>query len=76
MRRRFDQQLSLGATPISEVKIRIKGRDEMPPVLLALQTMFTTPELNEKIFLILEDKILKGKKIQAAMGWTCGTSWY
>jgi transposase, IS5 family len=62
MRKRFDQQLSLGATPISEVKIRTKGRDEMPPVLVALQTIFTTPELNEKIFSILEDKILKGKK--------------
>ena len=62
MRKRFDQQLSLGATPISEVKIRIKGRDEMPPVLLGLQTIFTTPELNEKTFVILEDTILKGKK--------------
>ena len=62
MRKRFDQQLSLGATPISEVKIRIKGRDEMPPVLLGLQTIFTTPELNEKTFVILEEKVCKGKK--------------
>ena len=62
MRKRFDQQLSLGATPIGEVKIRTKGRDEMPPVLVSLQTIFTTPALNEKIFVILEDKILKGKK--------------
>lgn len=62
MRKRFDQQLSLGATPISEVKIRTKGRDEMPPVLVALQAIFTNPELNEKIFSILEEKIMEGKK--------------
>jgi hypothetical protein len=68
MRKRFDQQLSLGATPISEVKIRTKSRDEMPPVLVALQTIFTTPELNEKIFLILEDKILKGKQSTGRKG--------
>lgn len=62
MRVRFEQQLSLGVTPIHQVKINIKSRDEMPPILVALQTIFITPELNEKIFLILEDTILKDKK--------------
>ena len=62
MRKRFEEQTSLGITPIAEVKIRTKSRDEMPPILVALQTIFTTPELNEKIFLILEKKICKGKK--------------
>lgn len=88
MRKRFDQQLSLGATLISEVKIRTRGRDEMPPVLVALQTIFITPELNEKIFSILEEKILKGKKNTGRNGmdlWhilvlsvvrhTCNTNW-
>lgn len=62
MRKRFEEQTSLGITPISEVEIRTKSRDEMPPILVALQTIFTTPELNEKIFSILETKICKGKK--------------
>ena len=42
MRQRFEQQLSLGVTPISEVEIRTKCRDEMPPLLVALQTIFVT----------------------------------
>ena len=62
MRQRFEQQMTMGVEPISEVKIRLKSRDEMPPLLFALQTIFVTPELNEKIFSILEEKICKGKK--------------
>lgn len=68
MRKRFDQQISLGITPISEVKINIKSRDEMPPILVALQTIFITPELNEKIFSILEDKLTKDKKATGRWG--------
>ena len=40
MRKRFEEQLSLGVIPISEVKIRTKSRDEMPPILICLQTIF------------------------------------
>jgi IS5 family transposase len=62
MRKRFEQQISLGQTPISEVKIMTKTRDALPALLHALQKLFITPEYNEKLFNILEDKILKGKK--------------
>ena len=62
MRQRFEQQLSLGAVPISDIKIPTKSRDEMPPTVRALQYIFTTPDLNEKIFKLLEEKICKGKK--------------
>jgi len=62
MRQRFAQQTTLGITPISEVKFPSRSRDELPPVLMALQHIFITPELNEKIFSILEKEILKGKK--------------
>jgi IS5 family transposase len=62
MRKRFEQQISLGLTPISEVKIMTKTRDALPALLHALQKLFITPEYNEKLFNILEDKILKGKK--------------
>lgn len=34
----------------------------MPPTVRALQHIFTTPALNEKIFKLLEEKICKGKK--------------
>lgn len=62
MRQRFKQQLTLGISPISEVKIPTKSRDELPPVLAALQHIFVTPQLNEQVFLILEAKIKGDKK--------------
>ena len=54
MRQRFEQQLSLGAVPISDKKIPTKSRDEMPPTVRALQHIFLTPLLNEKVFKLLE----------------------
>ena len=62
MRKRFEAQYELGATPIGEVQFPEKSRDEMPAVLRALQYVYTTPELNEQIFDLLEKRILKGKK--------------
>lgn len=61
MRQRFEQQLNLGTVPISDIKIPVKSRDEMPPTVRALQYIFTTEILNEKIFTLLEEKICKGK---------------
>ena len=62
MRQRFEQQLNLGTVPISNIKIPVKSRDEMPPTVRALQYIFTTEALNEKVFKLLEEKICKGKK--------------
>jgi IS5 family transposase len=62
MRQRFEQQLSLGTVPINDIKIPTKSRDEMPPTVRALQYIFTTESLNEKVFKLLEEKICKGKK--------------
>ncbi len=60
MRKRFEVQYELGATPIEKVQIPTKSRDEMPAVLRALQYIYSTPELSEKVFSILERKITKG----------------
>lgn len=62
MRQRFEQQMRIATVSISEVKFPLKSRDELPPVLKALQHIFITPELNEKVFALLEEKICKGKK--------------
>ncbi len=62
MRQRFEQQMNLRTVAIAGVKFPLKSRDELPPVLKALQYIFTTPELNEKVFCLLEQKICKGKK--------------
>lgn len=68
MRKRFDQQLTLGTTPISEVKIPHRSRDELPHVLAGLQHIYCTPDLNSEIFTILEEKICKGKQKTGRFG--------
>lgn len=62
MRKRFEQQLSLGTVLIGEVEINLKSRHELPPVLVALQYLFTDEGVNEKIFALLEKRIMAGKK--------------
>src|SRR3970282_1452176 len=62
MRKRFEQQGKLGVISISEVKLSLKSRDELPPILRALQHIYVTPELNEEVFRILEERVQKGKK--------------
>ncbi len=52
MRKRFEQQRKLGIIPISKVKLPVKSRDELPPILRALQHIYVTPELNEEVFRI------------------------
>jgi len=49
MRKRFEISPILGSLPISEVLIPTKSRDELPPVLLALQTIFVSQEYTQYI---------------------------
>lgn len=62
MRQRFQQQTTLGITPISEVKFPLRSRDELPPVLMALQHIFITPQINEQVFSLLEKRVISHKK--------------
>ncbi|MGH2612375.1 MAG: ISNCY family transposase [Rhabdochlamydiaceae bacterium] len=88
MRQRFEQQMSLRTVAISDVKFPLKSRDELPPVLMALQYIFVTPALNKKVFELLEKKICSGKKktgrkgmdlwhilVLAVVRHACGTNW-
>ena len=68
MRRRFDVQLVLGQTPIERVRIPLKSRDELPPILAGLQWIFQTPEINEEVFALLESKVIAGKKATGRPG--------
>lgn len=62
MRKRFSVQLELGQKAIEEVKIPTNSRDELPPILSALQWIFETPAVNELIFELLEKKVRGEKK--------------
>jgi len=91
MRQRFEQQTSLGILPINEIKFSaraLKSRDELMPVLLALQYLYVTPELNEAVFTLLEKKVCGDKKktgrkgmdlwhilVLAVVRHTLGTNW-
>lgn len=59
MRKRFEQQTSLGFKLIEDAVIpTLKRSGSLPKLCLALKTIFITPEWNEKIFVILEKHIL------------------
>ena len=57
MCKRFALQHELGITSIEEIIIPTKSRDELPPVLMALQYIFVTEELSEQVFALLEQRI-------------------
>jgi len=68
MRKRFEVQLALGKMPIEKVVLPLKSRDELPPILAGLQWIFQTPEINSRIFLLLEDKLVAGRKATGRPG--------
>src|SRR5512140_1714084 len=70
MRKRFEVQLALGKTPIEKVVLPLKSRDELPPILAGLQWIFQTPEVNSRIFVLLESKLVAGKKATGRPGLT------
>ena len=68
MRKRFEAQLTLGCTPIHEVKIPTKTRSHMAALIAAIQYIYVTPEWNEKVFTLLSERITKGKKATGRPG--------
>jgi hypothetical protein len=62
MRVRFEQQLKLGITPISEVELDLRSRNGLLPVLRSLQYVFNTKALSEEIFQILEQDVFSKVK--------------
>ena len=70
MRKRFEQQLSLGVIPINEVKFNKKSRHELPQILKGLQHVFVDPELSEAVFSLLDSTINSGKQSTGRPGMT------
>jgi len=61
MRRKFQIQPELDTVPIEKIQIPSKSRDQLAPILLALQWIYKTPEISGKIFDLLERRILPDK---------------
>ncbi len=70
MRRVIVPQMKLGELAIADIKLDPKSRDDIPKILRGLQHIYTTPELREPIFAILEEVLperqLEGKTVKAA----------
>ena len=59
MRKRFEQQLSIGRLLIEDTQIPTAKRSgALPGLCAALKEIYMNPEYNEKVFSILESKIL------------------
>jgi len=69
MRQVIVPQMKLGAQAIADIKLDPKSRDDIPQILRGLQHLYTTPELREPIFTILEEVIptrqIEGKTVKA-----------
>lgn len=70
MRNRFTQQLTIGILPIEKTVVSFKLKDPLTELLAALLEIYKTPEYNEKIFSVLEDYLLAGKKKTGRNGMT------
>jgi IS5 family transposase len=57
MRQVKNPQLKFGQSPISEIKIDLISRDDIPPLLLGLQYIYITPEIRSEVFSIVEEMI-------------------
>jgi hypothetical protein len=62
MRQKFETQYTLGCTPIKDIQIPVKSRDEFPAFLRTMQYIYTNKKVNERIFKLLESIICSANK--------------
>ena len=73
MRKRFDVQMKLGQTPISEIYVDPKSKNALDQLIVALKAIYCNKEYNEKIFSIIEKYMPKVAKNNGRPGmdlWT------
>lgn len=68
MRAAFDSAPTLDVLPIDKIQIPTDSRDELPPVLRALQWIWTHPTLRTQIMALLSAKIVASKKATGRTG--------
>lgn len=62
MRAGFEQQLTLGCTPIHEVKILTKTKSHMAALMEVIQYIYRSPKWNREIYSLFHRKLQRGKK--------------
>ena len=68
MRRAFQAQPDLQIVPIEKIRLPLRSRDELPPILAGLQWLWMHPTLKAELFDLLEAKILAGKQATGRTG--------
>jgi transposase, IS5 family len=68
MRHHFQTEPDLQITPIEKIRLPLKSRDELPPILAGLQWIWMHPTLKTELFALLEGKILAGKQATGRTG--------
>lgn len=68
MRHHFQHQPDLHILPIEKIRLPLRSRDELPPILAGLQWIWMHPTLKTEIFALLETRILAGKKATGRTG--------
>jgi len=55
MRTNIEEQMKIGESDISQIQFDLQSRDEIPKLLMGLQYIYTTPELRDPVFDLLEN---------------------
>ena len=59
MRKQFEPQLSLGATPIEQIIFNPKSRDDIPQILRGLQYIWSKTEVRDQVLSVIEEHLSK-----------------
>jgi len=68
MRQPFQAQPDLQLTPIEKIRLPLKSRDELPPILAGLQWLWMHPTLKTEILALLEAAVLADKQATGRPG--------
>jgi len=68
MRQRYSPQPAFDITPIENIVLPRKSRDELPPILAGLQWLWMHPTLKAELLALVETKLLAGKKATGRTG--------
>jgi transposase, IS5 family len=68
MRHPFQHEPELQITPIEKIRLPLRSRDELPPILAGLQWLWMHPALRAEILALLEAAVLAGKQATGRTG--------
>jgi hypothetical protein len=68
MRHAFQPEPDLQSTPIEKIRLPLRSRDELPPILAGLQWLWMHPTLQGEILGLLEAAVLAGKQATGRTG--------